>query len=213
MHHPGLRCIKQSFCTLTFISSNIKHRSLSARSAEFITSSCSDCRIKFSPCCDIQLQPWDLQGLCEIIGLYSIFIKLTQEKKWFRIFFFLITVFTSFISPLLLCCLCLPAQHFSNIMAHFSKNSVGSTLNVTARCVDLLTMDTEVVIRTLQWSVSWTVLGLDCFFHIWRWKPDEVLGGVINRAAGKTKSAKMSYSSLYFHSCKLWVVECFLAQS
>lgn len=136
-----------------------------------------------------------------------------KKRKIIKTFFFPVTLFISFISPLLLYCLCLPAQHFSSIMGHFRQNSTGSTLNVTARCVDLLTMDTEVVIMTLQGSVSWTVLGLDCFFRIWRWKPDEVLEGVINRAGGKTKSAKTTFSSLYFHSCKLWVVECFLAQS
>lgn len=114
-------------------------------------------------------------------------------------------------------CFCTVCAFQHNISAAswptLGKNSAGSTLNVTARCVDLLTMDTEVVIKTLQGSMSWTVLGLDCFSHIWRGKPDEVLGGVINRAGGKTKSAGMTYSSLYFHSCKLRVVECFLAQS
>lgn len=122
LHHSGERCIKQSFCALTSSSSNMKHRNLPARSAEFITSSCPGCRVKFSFCCDIQLQPWDLRGLCEIIGMHSIFITLTQGKKKLpRHFFFPRTLSTSFISPLLLYCLCLPAQHFSSIMAHFRQ--------------------------------------------------------------------------------------------
>lgn len=202
LHHSGEWCIKQSFCALTSSSSNIKHRNLPARS-EFITSSCSGCRVKFSPCCDIQLQPWDLRGPCEIIGMQSIFIRLTQGKEIAWTFFSSLERFPLHSSALCFCTVCASQRNISAASWPTSgKNSLGSTLKVTARCVDLLTTDTEVVIKTLQWSVSWTGLGLDCFFHIWRWKPDEVLGGVISRAGGKTKRAKMTYSSLYFQSCK-----------